>query len=759
MSRNLFACLILGVPAIAAGQAVDYNRDVRPILSQSCFPCHGPDSAKRKADLRLDTNEGLFTPRDDGPPVAPGDPAASLILARLAEADPLLKMPPPRANAHTPTDAQVATLRRWVEQGATWQGHWAYQPPRSEGKIGKASIDTYVRAKLDHAGLKPAAEADRRTLIRRLSIDLLGLPPTPEEVDAFIADRRPDAYENLVDRTLASPRHGERLAMLWLDLVRYADTTGLHNDVHRDVSAYRDYVVGAFNDNKPFDAFTVEQLAGDLLPDPSPEQRIASGYNHLILHTEEGGAQAKEYVAKYAADRVRNASSVWMGATLGCAECHDHKFDPWSQKDFYRFAAFFADLREPAVGTQEQVKVASRAQQMRLDESKRQMDAADHSAGPPDLTDLAAERAAILAAVPSTLVARAAEPRVMRVLARGNWQDDSGEVVTPAVPAALRSGEPSARQSRLDLARWLVDPGNSLTARVFVNRLWKLAFGRGLVASLDDFGAQGSMPTHPELLDALAVEFVRSGWDVRHMLKLMVESSTYRQSSLADESARQRDPGNDLIARQGRWRLDAEMVRDNALAVSGLLVQKLGGPSAKPYQPAGYWVHLNFPRREYQPDHGDELYRRGLYTYWCRTFLHPSLSAFDAPSREECKVDRPRSNTPLQALVLLNDPTYVEAARALAERVVRDGGTSGESRLDHAYRLVLDRKPRPAEVATLRTLYHEHLNQYRADPAAAEALLKTGERPAPADLDHAELAAWTSVARVLLNLHETIARN
>ena len=756
MSRTTIACLILGLPALAAGQAVDYNRDVRPILSESCFPCHGPDSAKRKADLRLDTEAGLFGPRDDGAPVAPGDPAASLILDRIAEADPLLKMPPPRANAHPPTDAQVATLRRWIEQGATWQGHWAYHPPKMEGKNEQAGIDTYVRAKLDSAGLKPAPEADRRILIRRLSFDLLGLPPTPEEVDAFLADRRADAYEVLVDRTLASPRHGERLAMMWLDLVRYADTTGLHNDVHRDVAAYRDYVVDAFNENKPFDAFTVEQLAGDLLPDPAPEQKIASGYNHLILHTEEGGAQAKEYVAKYAADRVRNASSVWMGATLGCAECHDHKFDPWTQKDFYRFAAFFADLREPAVGTQEQVKVPSRAQQARLDELKRIMAAADLSAGPPDLSTMVAERAAILAAAPSTLIARAAEPRVMRVLPRGNWQDDSGEVVTPAVPASLRAAEPASRQSRLDLARWLVDPANPLTARVFVNRLWKLAFGRGLVASLDDFGAQGAMPTHPELLDALAVEFVRSGWDVRHILKLIVTSATYRQSSMADESLRQRDPNNDLLARQGRWRLDAETVRDNALAVSGLLVETLGGRSVRPYQPAGYWMHLNFPRREYQPDHGDALYRRGLYTYWCRTFPHPSLSAFDAPSREECKVDRPRSNTPLQALVLLNDPTYVEAARTLAARVVREGGTSP---LEHAYRLVLDRAPRPHEVETLRKLHDEHLAEYRADPAAAEALLKTGERPAPADVNRAELAAWTSVARVLLNLHETIERN
>ncbi|MGH7224477.1 MAG: DUF1553 domain-containing protein, partial [Gemmataceae bacterium] len=562
-------------------------------------------------------------------------------------------------------------------------------------------------------------------------------------------------------------------------------------------------------------------LAGDLLPHPTTEQKIASGYNRLLQTTEEGGAQAKEYTAKYAADRVRNAASVWLATTLGCCECHNHKFDPFTMKDFYSLGAFFADVKERAVGRQEQTLLPKPEQQARLarldqeiavlrktlakptlaikvgqsaweqrmrskparlpapvaaalrvvpeKRTSRQRDtlAAHYRTIAPELTIVRERIAAVekrkkqlLSAFPKTLVTEGVAPRVMRILPRGNWLDDSGKIVAPAVPATLPPLETAGRRAnRLDLARWIASRNNPLTARVFVNRLWKLTFGRGLVGSLEDFGTQGAYPTHPQLLDWLAVEFMDSGWDIKHMLKLMVMSNTYRQSSHADRELRRRDPSNLWLARQGRFRLDAEMVRDNALAISGLLSPKIGGPSVKPYQPVGYWKHLNFPTRKYSPDRGADQYRRGLYTYWQRTFLHPSLKAFDAPTREECTVERPRSSTPLQALVLLNDPSYVEAARVFAERMMKEGGKTPTDRINWAYRRAVSRKVRREEANLLLALYARHKTDFTKDPQAARKLVSTGERPVPADLDAAELAAWTSVARVILNLHETITRN
>jgi mono/diheme cytochrome c family protein len=995
--------------------AVDFNRDVRPILSETCFQCHGPDKAKRKGSLRLDTREGAFADAESGGPViVAGKPDESEIVARIVSDDPDEKMPPPKSGRSL-TKAQTEVIRRWVAEGAQWKGHWSYIPParpvppdvsRLDAPAGfvRNDVDRFLLAKLVEKGLTPSPEADRITLIRRLSFDLRGLPPTTAEVDSFVNDKAADAYETLVERMLASPQYGERMAIYWLDLVRYADTTGYHNDVHRDVALFRDYVIDAFNTNLPFDRFTTEQLAGDLLPGAGDRQRIASGYNKLLLTTAEGGGQAKEYYAKYAADRVRNASTVWMGATLGCAECHDHKFDPFTTRDFYNFAAFFADIQEAAIGEPEKVKIPTAEQSARASSLAAELKAlkaaldtttpalaeaqaawertsGSHGHDPewsvlkpesavseagatltllgdgavlasgkspdrdsytlkvksrgkvlsalrlevipdgklpnlgpgradngnfvlsefqvkeggtpiawsnvtatfaqasfpvvnatdgkldtgwavagetsrPNLavfeakTDLGADcdcepgaetrltvtlrfnhgdrhtlgrfrlsgtdaprpvrvgpmpeavakalatpaesrsadhkttlaayyrsiapaleptraklaevkkaQADLDAAMPRTLVTRAGTPRMMRVLPRGNWLDDSGPVVSPSVPAFLKGSAPEGKSTRLDLAKWIVARDNPLTARVFVNRLWKLTFGQGIVATPDDLGAQGTWPTHPELLDWLAVEFMDRGWDVKQMVRLLVLSGAYRQTSHASEGLRHDDPYNQWLARQARFRVDAEMVRDTALAVSGLLAAQVGGPSAKPYQPAGYWAHLNFPKREYEADHGAGLYRRGLYTYWCRTFLHPSLQAFDAPSREECTVARPRSNTPLQALVLLNDPIYVESARALAERTIREGGGDVPARVDWVYRTVLSRAPRASEAALVAALVEKHQAQYRSDRAAADALIHTGERPVAADLDPAELAAWTSVARVVLNLHETITRN
>ncbi len=993
----------------AQARPVDFNREIRPILSAHCFACHGPDAAERKAELRLDTKAGALADLGGHFALAPGKADESELVRRISSSDPNEVMPPATSGKKLTAD-QIALLRRWVVEGAPWQGHWAYVkaarpavPPASAAPDAATPIDRFVRAKLTELKLAPSPEADRGTLIRRLSFDLTGLPPAPRDVDAFQRDETPQAYENLVNRMLASPHYGERMAMYWLDLVRFADTNGFHGDNHRDISLYRDYVIGSFNENKPFDRFTLEQLAGDLVSDVSRETKVASGYNHLLMTTREGGAQPKEYLAKYAADRVRNASSLWLGATMGCAECHDHKFDPFLTKDFYSFAAFFADIKEVAVGVQEQVMLPDEHQTTKLAQFDEQIaairqaletatpelesgqsqweatvqsqaaewkplkpsgavaasgasftiaedgstlvggttaasdiytivapvslsglsavrlevlshnslpgkgpgraangnfvlseirctlapmlnpaaarplvfqeasadfaqeglavsaaidgnpatgwavapktgqehvavfevqgapPAADailtfelvqahgdaHNLGrfrisatnspqpvrarqgvPKDVLEILAvggasrtdkqkqalaahyrsiapaletarkqlaeaeqAKAGFVKTVPTTLVSMSVEPRAMRILPRGNWLSDAGEVVGPAVPAFLPPlGVKDRRATRLDLARWMVSPDNPLVARVFVNRLWKLVFGQGIVKTLDDFGAQGTAPTHPELLDWLATEFVESNWDVKHMLKLMVMSASYRQSSATGEQLRQVDPYNKWLARQSRFRLDAEMVRDNALAISGLLSLRIGGVSVKPYQPRGYWAHLNFPVREYESDHGESQYRRGLYTYWARTFLHPSLLAFDAPTREECAVERPRSNTPLQALVLLNDPTYVEAARVFARRVLAEGGADTAARLRWAYRQALSREPNAQELNVLAGLLDKHRSEYAADPSAAQQLLSAGEAPLSDNMDRAELAAWTSVVRVLLNLHETITR-
>jgi hypothetical protein len=970
----IFASIGAGASVTAAEpipKTIVFNRDVRPVLSDKCFECHGPDKNTRKAKFRLDLESAAKADLGGYFAIVPGKPEKSELYRRITteKSEDLM---PPADSRHKLSARDIQILRRWIEQGAAWQPHWAYIPParpalpkvRNNARVA-TPVDAFILARLEKEKLRSAPEADRRTLSRRLSFDLTGLPPTIEEVRAFENDSGSKAYENLVDRLLASPHYGERMAMHWLDLVRYADTDGFHADNYRSVWPYRDYVIRVFNENRPFDRFTLEQLGGDLLPNATMEQRIASTYNRLNRTTEEGGSQAKEYLAKYAADRVRTTSAVWLGATLGCAECHDHKFDPFTTRDFYRLEAFFADIKEIGVGKPEGSIIPNAMQtaqlerfdsdierlQKVLDTATPDLERAQaiwekevlshappqfgvwHSIGPfaakdfeaafktafgpekeidlnrayeegkikwtphpewengkvhnltgdhaatylfrtinadieqplnlslgsddaikvwlngkevlskkvqrpaepdqekitvqlapgenrllmkivngtggyafyfrpgttvPDnvlallktpLADRSTEQQTELAryyrsiakelnetrtalaqakkqkdelvkSIPTTLMTVKVEPRPMRILPRGNWMDDSGEVVTPAVPAFLnRSGEGAERLSRLDLGRWLASRENPLAARAFVNRLWKLYFGTGLSKVLDDLGSQGELPTHPELLDWLAVEFMDSGWNVKHIVKMIVLSNTYRQSAECDEKVRERDPYNRLLARQSRFRIEAEMVRDNALAVSGLLVRTVGGPSVKPYQPDGFWDQLNFPKRKYINDTGEAQYRRGLYSFWCRTFPHPSLTAFDAPGREECVAMRNNSNTPLQALVLLNDPTYVEAARVFAERTLRQCGNASDERIRWMFEQALDRLPKPAELKILNQLVVDETATFRADRAAAEAFVRVGNSSAPKELDPAELAAWSSVARTLLNLHETITRH
>jgi hypothetical protein len=814
MRLSLVAFYLVSVAPVFGAGPVDFNRDIRPILSDNCFYCHGNDANHRKAKLRLDVRDDALAKEA----FVPSKPDESALVERIFTEDEDDLMPPPDSNKKL-TEKQKETLKQWVAQGAPYRQHWSYEKPvKAAVPAGENGIDHLVGKRLAELGLKPSPEADRRTLIRRLHADLTGLPPKPEEVAAFVADRDPGAYERLVERVINSPHFGERLAIGWLDVVRYADTIGYHSDVPRNVWPYRDWVIASFNGNKPFDRFTIEQIAGDLMRDSTLESQVGSAFNRLLLTTEEGGAQAKDYEQRMLTDRVRAVGAAWLGQTTGCAQCHDHKFDPFTQRDFYSLGAFFADIKEAAIGRREEgLSVAPDADLAKLKaldaalaQAAKAIDAlqpeweAEARAGAIVVADskvatllkkdaaklnarektairdhfraqaagrftptrevfAKAEKArnAFAAAIPKCLVSESSPtPRVVRILPRGNWMDESGEIVKAALPHYLPQPRIEGREpTRLDLAQWLVSRENPLTARTVTNRLWKQFFGTGLSKVLDDLGAQGELPPNQPLLDWLACEFMDSGWDVKHLVRTIVTSRTYRQVSTATPELLAADPYNRELARQSPFRLDAELVRDTALSVSGLLVPKIGGPSVKPYQPDGYWENLNFPTRTYAVDSGDSQYRRGLYTWWQRSFLHPSLLAFDAPSREECTAERNRSNIPQQALVLLNDPTYVEAARAFAARILAEGEGDPANRIAWAWQQTLQRDPTAAELKTMGALYQSHLAEYQKDAASAGELITVGQQPAPAGLDPAQIAAWTHVARVLLNLHETMTRS
>jgi hypothetical protein len=1042
-------CLLAATPIVRA--EISFNRDIRPIMADTCFRCHGPDKNARMMGLRLDIrDEALKTTKSGVTPIVPGDPDHSAIVQRVFSTDKKI-MPP--ASAHKElTAAQKATIRQWVAEGAKYEGHWAYQPvQRYPVPAGQSPIDYFIQARLAQEGFKPSPEADRRTLIRRVTLDLTGLPPTLEEVDAFVKD---GDYAKVVDRLMASPRYAEMQALHWLDAVRYADTCGFHGDNIFPAWPYRDYVLRAFRDNMPFDRFTREQIAGDLMPNATVDQKTASAYNRMNRTSAEGGLQPKEYLAKYAADRARTTSVVWLGSTLGCAECHDHKFDPFTSRDFYSMEAFFADIKENGLVSDRGSKAwgsllalpsdGQRAKQAdlknRLEAAKKALESkaatlsarqpqwekdvltaykagklnwkdqrpisaksengakltiyndepvdftyydggtqlgerkpgggvviasgpnpdnetytvsfkpgegtwtelgvhivqedslpgerlargadrvivtevdaemagrklkfslanasnnADLSldvpamaaidgdpktgwgiSGPGDNNDimlalrfaeklktqkdsvitvrlhqdsevrratigrfrlalsdaeyswpsfekrpkkggdssntglpdsivralepkkdepepkdekaikeaeqraeqrkkalkkhfewmtpelepqlvevakLEAELAILEASIPKVVVTEATEPREIRILARGNFLDESGPVVDPAVPGFLGKLNKNSRATRLDLANWLVSDQNPLTARVYVNRIWRQFFGMGIVKTLDDVGSQGEWPKHPELLDSLAADFMDHGWDMKRVVKTIVMSATYRQSSAARPEIEERDPDNRLLARQNRYRVDAEEVRDIELEVSGLLVERFGGPSVKPYQPDGYLATLNFPKREYAASHGDDLYRRGIYTLWQRSFLQPSLLNFDAPTREECTVNRVNSNTPAQALDLLNDVIYVEAARYFAVNALKKSDP-----IDWAFKKALGRAPQDAERTVLVNLHNEALAEFRANPKAASDFIHTGDKLVDPSVKAPDVAAMTTVMRAILNLHETITRN
>jgi hypothetical protein len=746
-----------------------FNRDVRPILSDACFHCHGPDKAKRKGGLRLDTEEGARSV------LAPGNPEKSELYLRITAHEKDKRMPPAKSGRKLEAP-QIATLQRWIREGARYEAHWAYIPPKRPAVPSvlspvRAPLDAFIVERLSRQGLALSPQAPRSTLIRRVTFDLTGLPPSLEEVDDFVRDTRPDAYERVVDRLLASPRFGERMALDWLDSARYADSNGYQSDGTRTMWPWRDWAVRAFNANLPFDQFTIQQIAGDLLPGATTEQKLATGFHRNLPLNGEGGRIAEESRIDYVVDRVDTTATVWLGLTLGCSRCHSHKYDPFTQKDYYRLFAYFNSIAESgavdrggnaspvlSLATPEQTK-RQQTLQTEVRSLEEQEKKADAKLKPEVQKKLKAKRDE-LAAVNRTIVSVMVmedlpKPRQTAILIRGAW-DKPGEKVTHGTPASLPPLPKDAPPNRLGLAKWLVDANNPLTARVIVNRYWQLLFGVGIVKTAEDFGVQGEAPSHPELLDWLAVEFRESKWDLKTLLRLIVTSATYRQSSRVSPALRERDPENRLLARGPRFRLSSPIIRDQALALSGLLVERMGGPGVRPYQPPGIWEEMSFGRIRYTQDRGANLYRRSLYTFWRRTVGPTNL--FDTAARQVCEVKPSRTNTPVHALITLNDPTFVEAARILAEQGRRQGGKTPSERLAWLFRRATARLPSPREQAILERAQKRLLAQYQADRPAALKVLAVGDTSADATMEPAELASYAGVASLILNLDEVITR-
>lgn len=807
-------------------QPIQFGRQILPILSGHCFQCHGPDARQRQADLRLDEEASAKQARDGGAAIVPGKTEASEVYRRIVSPDPDERMPPDEANRPLSAE-QIALVKRWIDEGAGWGGHWAFEQltrpdvPRLGVFADRAEnvIDSFVFARLAREGLTPAPEASRETLIRRLSLDLTGLPPTPADVDAFTSDTSPNAYQKVVERLLTSPAFGERMAWDWLDAARYADSNGYQGDGERTMYPWRDWVVQAFNRNLPYDQFTIWQLAGDLLPAATEEQKLATGFcrNHMI--NGEGGRIPEENRVDYVMDMSETAGMVWLGLTLNCCRCHDHKFDPITQRDYYSLFAFFnstpvdggggnpqtppvielpteeqkdrrpqlaaavdsaandldgfelsffprgegqtADQSEKAAGLSDALKEilklpARQRNRGQLEQLEKQWekDSPDYVSQVQRLHGAIDARDALNRSIARVMVmADLPQPRPAFILEKGLY-DKPREPVTAAVPAKLPPLPSGSPANRLGLAQWLVSPDNPLTARVAVNRLWQQFFGIGLVKTPEDFGVQGERPVHPELLDWLAAEFVASGWDVKHLCRLIVTSSTYRESSAVAPALAERDPQNRLLARGARFRMPSWMIRDQALAASGLLVGRVGGVPVNPYQPGDLWADITFDRKHFQQDHGEALYRRSLYTFW-RRIVAPSL-LFDSASRQICTVKHLRTNSPLHALTTLNDVTYIEAARALAGRVLSNPASDANERISAIYRLVLSRRPSADELTVLVASLERLKREFASDPASTGRFLAVGEAKRNEALDPVEHAAYTALASAVLNLDEAL---
>jgi hypothetical protein len=779
------AGLVAARASVAADQTPSFTRDIKGLLSNRCVRCHGPDAGSRHGGgddgLRLDTFAGATADLGGHAAIVPGKPDMSEIIARITSDDPDVVMPPPDAGERLPAK-QVELLKRWIAAGATYEPHWAYvsptRPPLPTVKNAawpKNGIDRFILARLEAEGLTPQPEADRATLARRLALDLTGLPLSLDEIDAFVADTAPDAVEKLVDRLLAHDGYGEHMARQWLDLARYADSAGYADDPPRTIWGWRDWVVRAFDTNMPFDQFTLRQIAGDLLPNATLDDKVATGFHRNTLTNSEGGTIDEEFRTVAIVDRVNTTMSTWMGTTIACCQCHDHKYDPLSQQEYFGLYAVLNNTADtdrkdetPVVRIPWGPIDARRASlEQEIAEIERQLPPpAKNAIEPPEfrpVRDLVKGLRKKLddekpASVPVLEELAGDKRRITKLQHRGNWQD-LGPVVAEGVPAVFPPPEvgEGGRLDRMMLAKWLVDARNPLTSRVVANRLWERLFGIGIVATSEEFGSQGELPSHPELLDWLACELVDRGWDTKAVMRLMVTSAAYRQTSRATPELIARDPENRLVACGPRVRLSAEVIRDQALAAAGLLSRKKGGPSVQPPQP-NLGLNAAFGGGiDWKTSDGEDRYRRALYTSWRRSNPYPSMATFDAPSREVCTVRRPRTNTPLQALVTLNDPVYVEAAQALARRMVREGGSTSPERAARGFRLVLARQPTAAEIDRLVRLHDDAQAGFKNDPDDAKKMATDPLGPVPSDLAVAldDLASWTVVANVILNLDET----
>ena len=775
LAISIAAGLALVSPVLAQ-QAIDFNRDIRPILSNKCYACHGPDDATREAGLRLDDAKIATNTLESGTiAIVPHKPEASELIRRVSSSDEDERMPPAKFGKPLTKD-EIATLRKWIELGAGFATHWSYvKPIRTAPPAAPDAWRNWPRNAIDHfalpamlaRGLHPSPEADRYGLIRRVFLDLTGLPPTIEEVDAFLKNKDPQAYENLVDDLLHRSTYGEHWARMWLDLARYADSAGYADDPPRTIWAYRDWVIKAFNDNKRFDQFTLEQIAGDLLPNPSEDQLIATAFHRNTLTNSEGGTQDEEFRNSAVVDRVNTTMAVWMGTTMACAQCHTHKFDPISQKEYFQLFAILNNTQD--VDHKDEIPLlpiytdAQRQRQIKMEARVAQLQmvlGASNNALMQALIVPPQAEAALNSANPATTVPICRElpgqRRVTQLQYRGNYLD-KGPIVKPGLPAAFHAAAETGPLDRLKLARWLVDTSNPLTARVVANRYWEILFGRGIVLTSEDFGSQGEAPTHPELLDWLAMEFMDSGWDTRTLLRTMVTSATYCQSSRITGNAAKLDPDNRWLARGPRVRLSAEMVRDQALAVSGLLSKKMYGPPVRPPQPKLGLAAAFGGSTDWKTSEGEDRYRRAIYVTWRRSNPYPSMATFDAPNRDVCALRRTRTNTPLQSLVTLNDPVYVEAAQALARRAIEHDSVV-EEQIAYAFRRCLLRPPHDKELKQLVELYNESHTRLAARAKAAEKLATIPLGKLPPNMNAIDAAAMTVVANVLLNLDEMVLK-
>ena len=789
--HKLLTCNIffLGIfSSVLLAKEVSFNRDIRPILSNKCFSCHGPDKHDRKAELRLDISEGsdgAYREKDGNFALKPGSIDDSELWHRIISEDSEEVMPPPEANKKLLTVQEKELIKQWINSGAKYEKFWAFEKPKQpdlpkvqNGKWSDEPIDLFVMKKLESTGITPSPEADKRTLIRRLSLDLTGLPPSREEVRKFDSDDSGDAYEQLVDKLLSREQYGEHMARYWLDLVRFADTNGMHKDYYRNSVAYRDWVIRAYNQNLRYDEFVRYQLAGDLFPDASSDQLIASGFNRLHLIIDVGTALPEESFFKNVTDRVTAVGTAFMGMTVQCAACHDHKYDPITQKDYYSLFAFFNNIdakpeteRGLKNGLQPPIaSVPTPDQKKSLDELGAKMSEVESEINNQNnsediiselqekLKSLKGERDQLEKQIPMAMVMRERkEVRETRIMKRGQY-DDPGEVVERNAPEFLhpmkRAGDVA---SRMDLANWFIDKENPLTARVAVNRIWQQLFGVGLVKTSEDLGAQGEVPSHPLLLDYLAVSFVKSGWDVKALIKEIVLSKAYRQSSNIDESLFKKDPENRLLARGSRFRMDAEMIRDQILFTSGTLSEKMYGKSVKPPQPDGLWKAVTMIGERFKPDSGEEIRRRSLYTYWKRGMPPPQMTILNAPIRDACVSRRERTNTPSQALLLLNESEYMKAARNLAMTVLVPKEAKPSQRIAFAYETITSRLPDKEEQKTLYELLQSLYKTYLNEPALADEICEG--LPVKEKDQKAKIAAWTILVNSLYNLDITKTRD